>query len=193
MVSVDGLGKRYGSRWVFRGISFDLGLGDRLVVIGRNGAGKSTLLKAVAGLLRPSEGKIDLGEGDPRLTLGLCALEQSLYPQLTVEEHLSLTAELRGCPARTDELLERIGLGYARRYPAAQLSTGMKARLKIALAIQSKPRLLLLDEPGAGLDEAGRALVESVTAEQTERGSLIIATNDPGERRLANLELELAS
>lgn len=161
------------------------------MVLGRNGAGKSTLLKAIAGLISPSEGSVTLPKGDPRHTVGFGALEQSLYPQLTVEEHLRLTGDLRGCDPRTDELLDLIGLGYARDVPASQLSTGMKARLKMALAIQARPKLLLLDEPGAGLDEKGRALVERITEEQTGRGALILATNDPQERRLANLELEL--
>jgi len=134
-----------------------------------------------------------LPEGDPRHTIGLCALDQSVYSQLTVEEHLELTADLRGCPARIDELLKKIDLAYARDVVAGHLSTGMRARLKIAMAIQADPAALLLDEPGAGLDEDGRNLVARITSEQSERGCVIVATNDPAERRLANLELELAS
>lgn len=193
MLKVERLGKRYGDRWIFRNLSFELKRGDRLVIVGRNGAGKSTLLRTLAGLLMPSEGKLVLPEGDSRLTLGLSALEQALYPQLTVAEHLRLTADLRGCDDRTEELLDRIGLDYARDYPASQLSTGMKARLKMALAVQARPSVLLLDEPGAGLDEHGRALVESIANEQRERGCLVMATNDPLERRLAEFELELAN
>jgi ABC-type multidrug transport system ATPase subunit len=193
VLEVEGLGKRYGGRWIFRNLSFRLGQGDRLVIVGRNGAGKSTLLRTLAGLLSPSEGRVMLAGGDPRLTLGLSALEQALYPQLTVAEHLRLAADLRACDDRTDELLEQIGLGYARDYPASQLSTGMKARLKLALATQARPRVLLLDEPGAGLDEQGRSLVEQIASEQRERGCLVMATNDPAERRLAELELELAN
>lgn len=192
MLLVDNLGKRYGGRWVFRSLSFQLGTGDRLLVTGRNGSGKSTLLRTLAGLLSPSAGRVELPAGDSRLTVGLSALEQALYPQLTVAEHLRFAAKLRGCEAREDELLEQVGLGYARDVPASQLSTGMKGRLKLALASQARPKLLLLDEPGAGLDEAGRALVERIASEQAERGCLILATNDPAERRLANVELELA-
>lgn len=193
MLKVDRLGKKYGGRWIFRGLSFELGQGDRLVILGRNGSGKSTLLRTIAGLTERTEGTVELPPGDPRHTLGLCALEQSVYAQLTVEEHLEMTADLRGCPARIDELLGKIDLAYARDVPASHLSTGMRARLKIAMAIQANPVALLLDEPGAGLDEEGRNLVARITAEQSERGCLIVATNDPIERRLANLELQLAS
>lgn len=192
MLKVDRLGKKYGGRWIFRGLSFELGAGDRLVILGHNGSGKSTLLRTIAGLTAKTEGTVTLPDGDPRWTLGLCALEQALYGQLTVAEHLELTADLRGCPARVDELLEKVNLGYASAVPASQLSTGMKARLKLAMAIQPEPKALLLDEPGAGLDEEGRNLVDRITSEQSARGCLIVATNDPLERRLANLELQLA-
>ncbi len=192
MLKVDRLGKKYSGRWIFRGLSFELGLGDRLVILGRNGSGKSTLLKTLSGLTERTEGTITFPEGDLRHVLGLSALEQSVYAQLTVAEHLQLTADLRSCPARVDELLEFIELGYAKDVPAGQLSTGMKARLRMAMAIQAKPKLLLLDEPGAGLDEAGRNLVDKITSEQAQRGCLIVATNDPLERRLATLELQLA-
>ena len=188
---MEGLGKRYGRRWLFRDLSFDVERGQRLAILGHNGSGKSTLLRLLAGLLAPTEGRVEGPEGDPRTTLGYAALEMALYASLTVEEHLTLSARLRGCAARTDELLEEVGLGYARSFPAGQLSTGMKGRLKLAMATQARPALLLLDEPGAALDEAGRALVSRIAEAQTARGALVVATNDPAERRLATHELEL--
>lgn len=190
LLRAENLGKRYESRWVLRGINLDLGPGDCLVVGGSNGSGKSTLLRLLAGLLSPSEGKVHL-TGDPRTTLGLAALEFALYPTLTVREHLELTASLRGVTSRADELLEFIGLAYAADRPASQLSTGMKARLKFAIAIQARPLALLLDEPGAGLDEPGLELLARIIQEQLTRGCIVLATNDPRERRWANLELQL--
>jgi ABC-type multidrug transport system ATPase subunit len=178
---------------VFRNLAFRLERGDRLVVVGRNGAGKSTLLKVLAGLLPPSEGTIALPEGDSRLTIALSALDQALYPQLSFVEHLELAADLRGCEARTDELIELVDLNHARSLPTSQLSTGMRARVRMALAVQARPQVLLLDEPGASLDEAGRALIDQIVVQQTAHGCLIVATNEPQERRLATLELELAA
>jgi ABC-type multidrug transport system ATPase subunit len=187
------LGKRYGGRWIFRGLSFRLDVGDRLVVLGRNGSGKSTLLRTLAGLVTPSEGRVHLPKGDSRRTLALSALDQALYPQLSFVEHLRFAADLRDCDPREDELIDLVELRHARDVPASQLSTGMRARVRMALAVQARPSVLLLDEPGASLDEAGRALVDRLAEEQAARGVLIVATNEPQERRLATLELELAA
>lgn len=193
MLEVSGLGKRYGDRWLFRNLTFRLGLGDALIVLGRNGAGKSTLLKTMAGLLVPSEGSVKADVGDTRTGLSLSALEMSLYPALTLREHLQLASKLRGCPSREDELLTRIGLTHAADLAASKISTGMKARLKLALAIQPDPKVLILDEPGAGMDEAGKQLVQAICAEQIGRGVLVLATNDAREKELGTLELELVN
>lgn len=184
MLVVSGLGKRYGARWLFRNLEFDLGPGDCLVVLGANGAGKSTLLKTLAGLVEPSEGQV-------RATgsLGYSALDLSVYPALTAREHLELSGDLRGIPADVEALLDRVGLTRAADQEAQEFSTGMRARLKLAIALQSRPEVLLLDEPGAGLDEVGRALVADVVAGQLASGAVVLATNDPSERRFATLEL----
>jgi ABC-type multidrug transport system ATPase subunit len=97
---------------------------------------------------------------------------------------------MRGLP-RNEGLLERVGLADKADEPTGNYSTGMRVRLKLALALQGKPLALLLDEPGAGLDESGRALLDEIVAEQRGRGVVIIATNDEGERRLGDYELRL--
>jgi len=183
MLRAEGLGKRFGARWLFRRIDLELKAGDRLLVTGPNGCGKSTLLRCLAGLERPSEGSLTA------TSLGWSALEGALYPNLTVGEHLEFAADLRGVAPRSDELLEIVELAYAKDVPAQHLSSGMKARLRLALASQPVPDVLLLDEPGASLDAPGRAIVERICAQHP--GAIVIATNDPNERRLGNLELEL--
>jgi len=191
MLEATGLGKRYGSRWIFRNLGFQLKTGDRLAILGSNGTGKSTLLKCIAGLLSPNEGKISLPKGDPRTALAMAAIEMALYPALTCAEHLKLAADLRGCEHRTDELLTRVGLQQATKMRSSQLSTGMKSRLRLAMALQPNPLVLLLDEPGAAMDEAGKSLLEGIVREQSQRGVLVFATNDPDEHRFATHELML--
>jgi heme exporter protein A len=186
MLAARNLGKRYGTRWLFRNFEFDLERGDCLVAIGANGSGKSTFLKSLVGLVEPSEGSVSYSG-----TVAYSALDLALYPALTAAEHLELSAELRGIPSRIDELLERVGLVRSRDQQSHEYSTGMRARLKLAIALQSNPDVLILDEPGAGLDAVGRGLVESVVEQQTQSGVVIIATNEPTERRFATMELEI--
>lgn len=190
---MEGLGKKFGERWLFRNLQFNLAVGEGLIVTGTNGSGKSTLLKVLAGLVSPSAGKVKRKLTDYRTGLGFAALEMSLYPALTAREHLELCGELRGCAADWEMWLDRIELAHAANLPASKMSTGMKARLKFALAMQARPSILLLDEPGAGLDEKGKSLVSSLCAEQLQRGVLVVATNDAEERKLGTLELEIAS
>lgn len=178
---------------MFRGLKFELAKGDALVIRGKNGAGKSTLLKTLAGLLAPTEGRIDLPPGDSRQTVGLSALDTQVYGHLTVKENLDFARQVRGgAPTATEILLQQAGLAERKDQLAAELSSGLRARVKLALAVQCAPLVLLLDEPGVSLDEHGRALVDLICFEQRERGVLLVATNDPQERRLGNLELELA-
>lgn len=192
MIRCERLGKRYGRRWLFRNLDLLVAPGDCLVVLGPNGSGKSTLLKVMAGVVPATEGTCDRG-CDHRTTLGYAALDQPVYPVLTVAEHLQLSAELRGCPPRVKELLDEVELGYAAQVAGRHLSTGMRARLKFALAVQAEPAAVLLDEPSAGLDERGREVVGRIIEARRERTAFILATNDPLERRFATHELALDS
>lgn len=190
MIRCDDLGKRYGRRWLFRNLTFEVSAGECLVVLGSNGSGKSTLLKVLAGLLPPTEG-MRVSSGDRRLNLGYAALDQAVYPALSVREHLELSAQLRGCEARYGALLEEVGLAHAADVPGRHLSTGMRARLKLGLAMQADPSVILLDEPGAGLDESGRDMLAKLIDTRRQSTAFVIASNDPAERRFATHELAL--
>jgi ABC-type multidrug transport system ATPase subunit len=190
MIRCQGLGKRYGGRWLFRRLDIEARPGDCLVVTGVNGSGKSTLLRLLAGVLPPTEGRVDRG-ADPRRTVGYAALDQAVYPMLTVAEHLEIAARLRGVAPRVEELLREAGLEDAAHVAGGRLSTGMRARLKFALAVQAEPPALLLDEPGAGLDANGQGILERLIRTRIDRAAIVIATNDPQERRFATHELEL--
>jgi heme exporter protein A len=185
LMSATGVGRRFGGQWVFRNIELELDRGDVLCVVGSNGSGKSTLLRILAGLLSPSVGSVSRPE-----LIGYSALDLALWPQLSASEHLQLAADLRGLKVDPGALA-RVGLGDAGAKPVAQFSTGMRARLKLALATQHGPDVLLLDEPSASLDQNGRDLVVRTIEEQQERGVVVVGTNDPADRRLATHELEL--
>jgi heme exporter protein A len=191
LIYAENLGIRFGPRWLFRGLEFEVNKGQKLAILGKNGSGKSTLLRVLCGLQRATEGKVRLPDGELRHNVGYAALDMALYPELSVREHLEFTASMRGCPARIPELLEQVGLAYAREVLGEHLSSGMKARLKLALAIQAQPKVLMLDEPSASLDEEGRQLLMDACEMQSRTGCVIIATNDPLERQMTTHELNL--
>lgn len=191
MFGVESLGRRFGARWIFRGLNFEMAAGDVLVVLGRNGSGKSTLLKVLAGLLSPTEGNILRPNGEMRRTLGYAALDLAVYPSLTAAEHLELAGKLRNVNPRTYDLLHEVGLEDAAHQPVIQFSSGMRARLKFALSIQAQPSILLLDEPSASLDDAGKELLGKIVEQQRVRGATILATNDVHDHQFATHTLEL--
>lgn len=189
MLRAENLGKRFQNRWIFRQIDFDLQPGDRLLIRGRNGSGKSTLLKVIAGLIPASEGKIVRPEGDVPKTIGYAALDLAVYPALTGREILEFGEALRGIPSAAQADLERVGLKGAEDQLVGKYSSGMRARLKLAIALQAKPPCLLLDEPTTALDEFGRSLVRSIVHDYP--GIVLIGTNDPADLVMGNLELNL--
>jgi len=160
--------------------------GDCLLVRGNNGSGKSTLLKVVAGLLARTEGTLHRP-----VALGYAALDLAVYANLTGIEHLELAGRLRGEARTPAESLHGVGLTDAAHQVAGNYSSGMRARLKLALALAHDPELLLLDEPSAALDEEGRAIVANALADHRQRGVAIVATNDDRDLAWATHELIL--
>jgi ABC-type nitrate/sulfonate/bicarbonate transport system ATPase subunit len=177
------LGVRYGRRQVLRGLSLVARAGEVVLVGGPNGAGKSTLLACLAGALVPQTGSvwIDRTEGHP----GYHPQEGGLFTSLTVARNLETFAELNGVPAATrarviDAAIDRFGLRDHVAQPIAALSGGLRRRAAIAVSLLHEPKVVLLDEPDAGLDGAGRAvLVHEIRTVLDRRGSVIIASHTP--------------
>ena len=177
-----GLTKSFGSLVAVDGLDFSLAEGEVRAVIGPNGAGKTVFLHLVSGLLAPTRGLIALDGADvsrlgivDRVRRGVTRSFQitNLFPNLTVAENVRLAAQTTRRGPRLDdrvgELLELVGLGGASRLYPPQLAHGDQRHLEIALALAPGPRLLLLDEPTAGmsLGETGRttALIRQINRE----------------------------
>ena len=203
-VSVHGeqLSHRFGRRQTgIAGLEFAFDGPGAVAVTGVNGSGKSTLLRILAGLLPPSAGRtslrVDGRELPPRqrrTVLGLATPELAFYEEFTAAENLVFAGETRGLvsPSRAAaEALEQVGLSPRANDRVAAFSSGMKQRLRIAFALLHQPPLLLLDEPGSHLDDAGRDVVRAVVARQASRGLVLLATNDAQEIQLAERRLEL--
>jgi len=191
---------RFGRRRLFDDLTVAVEPGAPLAVVGSNGSGKSTLLLLFAGLLAPTGGAVRLEvEGravEPRdvpRAVGYVAPALDLYDALTARETLAFLARARALPeaaVRIDATLARVGLADRADDPVAAFSTGMRQRLKLATAILHDPPVLLLDEPGATLDAAGRDLTASLVGDASR--VLVLATNDPAEAALCSRRVELA-
>ena len=148
---------------ILKGVDFRVEANEIVCIIGPNGAGKSTLLKVIAGLLKPKSGQVQLGEADitgraprdiARAGLAYVPQEANVFPSLSVKENLEMGGYVgaRTAAARIDAAFTRFPvLGTKRRHAARTLSGGERQMLAMALALIVEPKVLLLDEPSAGL------------------------------------------
>lgn len=197
------LSKRFGPRKVFSEVTFELTAGQSLAVVGPNGSGKSTLLQTLLGVLRPNKGEVifthngnKLDESGIRSSTALVAPYLNLYDQLTGEENLQFFATVSGGAVTGKEinrLLAKVGLEGRGSDRVGEYSSGMKQRIKYAVALLGQPGFLFLDEPTANLDEDGKRVVEQIIEEHRSGAVIVIATNDKEEYRLARQQVILGS
>jgi heme exporter protein A len=201
VLAAERLAHRYSGRRGLEPVSFSVDAPGVVAVTGANGSGKSTLLRIVSGLLRPTHGaatlRIDGHDVEPaqrRRHIGLATPELSFYPEFTCHENLEFAAQAHGLDApaaAADAALERVGLAVRAHDRVSALSSGMKQRLRLSFALLHRPRVLLLDEPGAHMDEEGRQVMEAFVASHAREGLVIIATNEAREWTLAQRRIEL--
>jgi heme exporter protein A len=188
-VTVGDVSRHYGRRRALTRVSLACRSGEVLGLLGPNGAGKSTLLSILATLLAPSAGEVRYGtktaaEAGPalRACLGLLSHDLHLYPELTAAENLRFFARLYDVDdvgGRVGAALERAGLAQRRDDVVSGFSRGMRQRLALERALLHDPRLLLLDEPFTGLDDASVAALVARLRELRAAGRiLVVVTHD---------------
>ncbi|WP_035069062.1 ABC transporter ATP-binding protein [Nitratidesulfovibrio termitidis] len=188
--------KFYGNRLVIKDVSFEVSPGTVTLLAGPNGAGKSTLLKLMAGLSRPSSGNVERGIADE--ALGYLGHQTFIYPELTAFENLAFWARLHGlAPERCSEdallaALERMELKRFAFERAGGFSRGMAQRLNLARVLLLSPSLLLLDEPGTGLDTRSMAILHREIAAARDRGAGIVWISHSVTEDLARADRVLA-
>lgn len=179
-----GLAKRYGVRDVVRDIGLEVRQGEVVGVLGPNGAGKTTTFYMLAGIVRPTRGKVLLDATEitrwplhKRAQLGMSYLpqESSIFRKLTVRENLELILEYSGRSRdeqreTADRLLGELGIRKLERQMAAYLSGGERRRLEIARALILNPKFILLDEPFAGIDPLAVDDIQGIVGGLRERG-----------------------
>ncbi|MDE2733042.1 MAG: ABC transporter ATP-binding protein [Gemmatimonadota bacterium] len=191
-IVLEGAAKRFGTHTALHPTDLVIPRGQAVLLVGANGAGKSTLLRLVAGLCRPSEGKVKVNGRDPqripeaRAEIGLLSHQTLLYDELTARENLRFFAqlyELANPDERLDEALAAVGLCFPSPVLATHerldqrvgsFSRGMKQRLAIARAILHCPSILLLDEPFTGLDSSASAALHRLVLRLRQEGCTYI-------------------
>ncbi|HEX2119404.1 MAG TPA: heme ABC exporter ATP-binding protein CcmA [Acidimicrobiales bacterium] len=165
------------------GVDLDVAVGEIVLVQGANGAGKTTLLRACAGLTAFSAGEAEVLGDDLRKDrksirrrVGLLGHATFLYDDLTVADNLTFAARAAGAsPTSAADAMARLGLdGRLRQVPAGKLSAGQRRRVAVASVVARRPDLWLLDEPHAGLDAAGRDLLDGLVREAVTGGATVL-------------------
>lgn len=177
-IYVSGLGKRFGIRWVLRGVSLVVRPGEAVGLLGSNGSGKSTLLRILGTLLNPNAGTGSVNGLDivrdassVRGQIGYLAHTPGLYDDLTARENLRFAADMLGLPyAAVETSLARVGLASVAGDRVRGFSAGMQRRLALARLILRSPRVLLLDEPYSNLDAEGVEIMNSVIGAVVQSG-----------------------
>jgi len=191
LLRVANLKKRYKSRTVVHDVSFQVGGGEVVGLLGPNGAGKTTCFYMIVGLVRADGGSIHLDGTDlthwpihKRAHQGLSYLpqENSVFRKLTVSENILAVLELQKLgkleqTKRLDELLDELNIGHLRDATAMSLSGGERRRVEIARALATRPRLILLDEPFAGVDPIAVLDIQKIISYLKARGIGVLITD----------------
>jgi branched-chain amino acid transport system ATP-binding protein len=198
-LSCTALRREFGAVRAVDGVDLSLPVGARHALIGPNGAGKSTLFRLLAGGLRPSGGQIWLDGGDvtrtsearrARLGIGQTFQHSSLFLSMTAGENVGLAAQRGGRPwwpvpssqsqirDRIEELLAEVGMCGRAAAPVASLSHGERRQLEVAVALATRPRVLLLDEPAAGLSPGESARLAELIRRLPDDITLLFVEHD---------------
>jgi len=167
VLRMNGVGQSFGGTKVLDGASFSLDAGERLAVLGPSGSGKTTMLRLIAGLEAPASGEISIagkmvsraGEiliAPERREVALVFQGLALFPHLNALEQIAFASKGRGGMKEAKALLERVGLGHRASAQLDQLSGGERQRIALARALAQEPKLILMDEPFASLDDEKR-------------------------------------
>ena len=189
MIEVNGVSKSYGPVQALRGVTFHVDSGEIIGLLGPNGAGKTTMMRILTGYLQPTDGTVFVDSLDVltqsvevQKRIGYLPENAPLYPELSVQSYLRMIAELREIPEaerhfRLSEAIRATSLEDHLTRPIGQLSKGYRQRVGLAHAILHKPKLLILDEPTAGLDPTQIVEVRHLIRRLAQHSTIIISTH----------------
>lgn len=191
ILGADNIIKKYGSRTVVKGVSFDVKQGEIVGLLGPNGAGKTTSFYMIVGMIRPNEGKVYLNDTDitsqpmymrSQLGIGYLAQEASVFRKLSVEDNIRAVLEMTKLTKKEqadklEQLLDEFGLQHIRTNLGDRLSGGERRRTEIARCLAVDPKFILLDEPFAGVDPIAVEDIQSVVVSLRKKNIGILITD----------------
>jgi ABC-type multidrug transport system ATPase subunit len=189
-ILLNGIGKKYNKQWIFRNLSYTLEQGNTYAILGNNGSGKSTLLQCIIGSVQVSTGQIEYNLNNQPINtdqafkqIAFVSPYMELIEEMTLVEMLAFHQKFKPFyPTITQEsIIELIGLSTSKNKQIINFSSGMKQRLKLAVAFFSESTLLCLDEPMSNLDEEGAAVYKMLVANYSYNRTIIVSSNDKGE------------
>jgi ABC-type multidrug transport system ATPase subunit len=200
-ISLEHIGRRFNREWIFRNVNYEFISGQTYAILGANGAGKSTLLQLISGSLTNSEGTIKYFQGDTLLDQDQVFIHQSMAaPYLELIEEFTLSEIIdfhfrfkkyrEGFDKRS--LINLLGLKNSEFKALKHFSSGMKQRVKLALAFCSDTELLLLDEPSSNLDQQGLDWYLQLASSQCADRLVIICSNQEQEYSFCRHRINLA-
>ena len=195
-ISLEQACKRFNKEWIFKNLNFQFEVGKHYALVGNNGSGKSTLLQIIAGYSGLTKGSISWSPFDAiniYEQISFAAPYLELVEEFTATEQFEFQAQFK--PIQKDlsaeKILELIGLKNAAHKQIRYYSSGMKQRLKLALAIFSDCPILLLDEPCSNLDKEGYVLYDTLIKEYAMHKLIIVGSNDPAEYHFCKEQVNL--
>lgn len=200
-IVLENVGKRFNRDWIFRGLSTTLRTNEHTVILGSNGSGKSTLLQMLSGYMDPSEGEIHFKKGERKIPAEDIFREVSysgpvlnLYEELTLEEIINFHNKFKSFrnDLQKKQIIEIVNLSKHRNKQLKYFSSGMRQRVKLALAILSDTPLLLLDEPTSNLDSSGIEWYQNLIKEHGQDRLILVCSNkQPQEYAFCSIALDV--
>lgn len=194
------LGKRFNREWIFSKLSLQLTQGDSVAILGKNGSGKSTLLQCIAGSMEPTTGEVTVSFNNQPIpatqayqVVGIVAPYLELVEEFTATEMLQFHGKFKPTKAgfTIQIMLEALGFATIAHKPIKQFSSGMKQRMKLALAFYFENPLLLLDEPCSNLDVHGIQWYQQLCQQFAHQHIFVVGSNDAAEYAFCKQQLNI--
>jgi len=197
-IKLNKVGKRFNKEWILRNLSLDIPSQSSLSITGANGSGKSTLIKLISAYMEPTSGNIQYFENKKTYpiesipqSIGLAAPYVDLIEEFSLREHVEFHFKFRSTPFSLDEIIARTNFQFSIDKKVQDFSSGMKQRLKLALAIFAKNKLLILDEPTSNLDQEGIEWYRDQILQKIGTCTIIVASNQRHEYDFISKNIDL--